>query len=166
MEQNGAPRSIYDTERVALAKSEADDLRAAAALRAALAKLNRRLRAQDDTGGTGATGLSLLGRLYRSGPCTATELAALEGLQPQSLTRTLQTLNRRGLIVRETDDEDRRRSTITITSAGVTLLENVVRTRESWLARTMTSALSPTERELLRLAAALLERLADADTEP
>jgi len=143
----------------------ADDQRAAAALRAALSRLNRRLRLQDEAGGVGATGLSLLGRLYRSGPSTASELAAREGLQPQSLTRTLQMLEERGLISRETDDDDRRRSTITIMDTGLTLLQRVMRSRESWLARAMTSTLSPTERELLRLAASLLERLADADVE-
>jgi DNA-binding MarR family transcriptional regulator len=146
--------------------TEADDLRAAAALRAGIARLNRRLRSQDEAGGVGSTGLSLLGRLYRGGPSTASELAAREGLQPQSLTRTLQLLEERGLISRETDEDDRRRSTITIMDAGLLLLQKVMRSREAWLARAMASTLSPTERELLRLAASLLERLADADTEP
>jgi DNA-binding MarR family transcriptional regulator len=132
-------------------------------LRAALARLTRRLRTQDEAGGVGSTGLSLLGRLYRGGACTATELAAREGLQPQSLTRTLALLEERGLISREIDDGDRRRSTITIMDTGVLLLQKVMRKRESWLAHAMTSTLSPTERELLRLAASLLERLADAD---
>jgi len=145
---------------------EPDDLRAAAALRAGLARLNRRLRAQDEAGGVGSTGLSLLGRLYRGGPCTASELAAREGLQPQSLTRTLQMLEERGLISRETDAGDRRRSTITIMDTGLLLLHQVMRSREAWLARAMAATLSPTERELLRLAASLLERLADADDEP
>jgi len=146
--------------------TEADDLRAAAALRAGIARLNRRLRSQDEAGGVGSTGLSLLGRLYRGGPSTASELAAREGLQPQSLTRTLQLLEERGLISRETDEDDRRRSTITIMDTGLQLLQKVMRSREAWLARAMASTLSPTERELLRLAASLLERLADADTEP
>jgi DNA-binding MarR family transcriptional regulator len=143
--------------------ADRDDLRAASALRTAIARINRRLRTQDEAGGVGSTGLSLLGRLYRSGPCTASELAAREGLQPQSLTRTLQMLEERGLISRETDDDDRRRSTITIMDTGLFLLHKVMRTREAWLARAMESTLSPTERELLRLAASLLERLADAD---
>lgn len=142
-----------------------DDLRAAAALRAGLARLNRRLRTQDEAGGVGSTGLSLLGRLYRSGPCTASELAAREGLQPQSLTRTLQMLEERGLISRATDEGDRRRSTITIMDTGLLLLHKVMRSREAWLARAMATTLSPTERELLRLAASLLERLADADAD-
>ncbi len=140
-----------------------DPLDVARALRAALAKLNRQLRAHDELDGVGATGMSLLGRLFRGGPSTAAALAAQERLKPQSLTRTLATLEARKLIAREADDTDRRRSTITVTIAGVKLLQSNVRNRESWLYRAMESALSQTERDLLRIAIPLLDRLADAE---
>jgi DNA-binding MarR family transcriptional regulator len=135
----------------------------AASVRAAFAKLNRRLRAQDDSDGIGSTGLSLLGRLSRDGPSTATALALEERLQPQSLTRTLRALEARKLIVRCTDPADRRRSSITITQDGRVYLLRTLRNRESWLAHAMAETLSPTERELLLLATTLVERLADAD---
>jgi DNA-binding MarR family transcriptional regulator len=131
-------------------------------VRQALAKLNRRLRTQDEAGGIGSTGLSVLGRLYRNGPCTASELAAQERLQPQSLTRVLRDMEARKLIVRTADAADRRRSQIAITAAGGESLRRAARSREAWLARAITSSLSDTERELLRLAATLMERLADA----
>src|ERR1700692_4643374 len=75
----------------------------AAFVRRALAKLNRRLRAQDEPGGIGAPGLSVLGRLYREGPCGASELAAQERLQPQSLTRVVRELEASKLITRTAD---------------------------------------------------------------
>jgi DNA-binding MarR family transcriptional regulator len=138
----------------------------ARSLRAALARLNRRLRAEDDGDGVGATGLSLLGRLLRDGPSSATALATRERLQPQSLTRTLQSLETRHLIDRAADASDRRRSTITITPAGIDLLRRSVRSRESWLTQAILSTLSPTERDLLRITIPLLDRLADAEGTP
>jgi DNA-binding MarR family transcriptional regulator len=137
----------------------------AAGLRGALARLGRRLRAEDDGHRVGATGLSLLGRLYRDGASTASELAYLEHVQPQSLTRTLQGLEARGLIVRSVDQGDRRRARIAITADGLVLLRESVRKREAWLGRAMMATLSATERELLRLSLGLLERLAEAEVE-
>jgi DNA-binding MarR family transcriptional regulator len=130
--------------------------------RQALAKLNRRLRAQDDPAGIGSTGLSVLGRLHRQGPCTASELAAHERLQPQSLTRVLRELETRKLIVRAIDDADRRRSRIALTAAGGESLRRAARNREAWLEHAMAATLSDAEGQLLRLAASLMERLADA----
>ncbi|HEV3155912.1 MAG TPA: MarR family transcriptional regulator [Candidatus Baltobacteraceae bacterium] len=141
--------------------TETDPDAIAVVLRAALAKLGRRLRPHDDPGGVGATGLSLLARLWREGPSTASRLASEERLQPQSLTRVLQAMEARDLIVRAGDASDRRRTTIAITENGIRLLRQTVRNRESWLAQAMKSTLSQTERDMLRLAVALLERLAD-----
>jgi DNA-binding MarR family transcriptional regulator len=135
---------------------------AARSLRAALARLNRRLRAEDEGDGIGSTGLSVLGRLLRDGPSSATALATRERLQPQSLTRTLQSLEQRSLIARASDASDRRRSTITITRAGIDALRRSVLNRESWLSRAMLSTLTPTERDLLAITITLLDRLADA----
>jgi len=132
-------------------------------LRSALARLNRRLRGHDDFDGVGSTGLSLLGRLWRDGPSSAAALAAAERLKPQSLTRTLRTLEERSLIDRVADENDRRRSTITITRSGVDVLQRTVRDRERWLTQAIDATLAPTERDVLRIATALLERLADAD---
>ena len=151
-----------DALRIIL-REERELFEAARALRATLAKLNRRLRAQDDSADIGSTGLSLLGRLAREGPSTAALLATQERLQPQSLTRTLRTLEARGLITRVADDADRRRSTITITPAGIETLRSHVRNREAWLAKAMASSFSATERDVLRIAVTLMERLADAE---
>jgi DNA-binding MarR family transcriptional regulator len=140
---------------------EAELLKSAAALRAGLSKLNRRLRSHEEAPGVGTTALSLLSGLYWSGPCSASDLAARVGLQPQSLTRTLHRLEERGLIDRAIDDDDRRRSTIRITESGMRLLQRHVRTREAWLADAMARKLSPAECQILNLAAELLERLAD-----
>lgn len=144
--------------------ADADDVARAAAreLREGMARLARRLRAERGGHGIGLTKLSLLGLLARNGPMTATALAAAEHLQPQSLTRMLSRLAEEGLILRRPDDGDRRQILIAITPEGIGTLSEDTRKRETWLADTMADRLTTTERELLRLAATLMERLADA----
>jgi DNA-binding MarR family transcriptional regulator len=92
---------------------------------------------------------------------TASAMAAAERLQPQSLTRMLSRLENDGLIVRSPDDVDRRQVRIDITREGMAVLDEDTDRREAWLAKAMTERLTPTECELLRLAASLMERLAD-----
>ena len=135
----------------------------AALLRSAIAALGRRLRAQDSIGGIGPTGLSLLGRLLRTGGASASELARLEGLQPQSLTRSLKGLENMGLIERRVDEKDRRRAAITISPLGAALVRDAMRARVAWLACAIESGLNEEERETLREATALIERMARGD---
>jgi DNA-binding MarR family transcriptional regulator len=136
-------------------------LEVSSTVRRAVATLGRRLRAERSAHGLSLTKLSILGHLYRKGSMTAVELAALERVQPQSLTRVLAELARGGLVSRRTDLKDGRRVLLDITGDGRTLLTHDMQQRDAWLAKAM-SDLSATERELLRLAAQLMERLADA----
>lgn len=126
-----------------------------------MARLNRRLRAERMGHGLSLNRLSLLSLLCQNGPMTATALAAAERLQPQSLTRMLARLERDELIVRRQDETDRRQVLIDVTEKGIGVLGEDMRRREAWLAGVMAERLTPTERELLRLAAGLMDRLAD-----
>ena len=132
----------------------------AALLRSAVSGLQRRLRAQDDNGNISPTGLGILGRLLRTGVANATEIAQLEHLQPQSLTRALKSLHDDGLIDRWIDEDDRRRTSLAITAKGEALLRETIRKRIAWLAHVMESRLTPEERETIRAAALLMERIA------
>ncbi len=131
----------------------------AALLRSAVSGLQRRLRAQDDNGDVSPTGLGILGRLLRTGVANATEIAQLEHLQPQSLTRALKSLHDDGLIDRWIDEDDRRRTSLAITTKGEALLRDTIRKRIAWLARVMDSRLTADERETIRAAAVLMERI-------
>jgi len=133
----------------------------AAVLREAMGQLGRRLRAERVGYGLSRSRLSLLTLLSRNGPMTASAMAAAERLQPQSLTRKLSRLEDDGLILRSPDDKDRRQVRIMITDKGAAVVEEDTFRREAWLAKAMAERLTPTERELLRLAAGLMERLAD-----
>jgi DNA-binding MarR family transcriptional regulator len=126
-----------------------------------MAQLGRRLRAERVSHGLSRSRLSLLNLLALHGPMTASALAAAERLQPQSLTRMLSRLEGDGLILRSPDDADRRQVKIEITRAGAAVLDEDDRRREAWLAKAMAERLTPTECEVLRLAAGLMARLAD-----
>jgi DNA-binding MarR family transcriptional regulator len=107
--------------------------------------------------------LGILAHLYRRGPMTPGALAAAERLQPQSLTRTLARLERQRLVARRPDEQDRRRSLLALTDAGHQVLVQDMHHRDGWLAGAMARQLTAAERDLLRIAAELMDRLADAD---
>jgi DNA-binding MarR family transcriptional regulator len=131
-------------------------------VREGVGRLSWRMRTAADQATPGPAVLAVLSRLYRAGTQTPTELAEAERLQPQSLTRILAALHHRGLIDREPDPDDGRRSRVSITPDGLAVLREYSAQRERWLADALESTLSPTERQLLRLAADLLIRVADA----
>jgi DNA-binding MarR family transcriptional regulator len=103
----------------------------------------------------------VLGRLYRHGESTATGLAAHLRIQPQSMTRLIADLERRRLITRRADDADRRQSLLGITDQGAQLLTEDIRDQRVKLAQIIVEALTPAEQEMLRLAAGLMDRLAE-----
>jgi DNA-binding MarR family transcriptional regulator len=101
--------------------------------------------------------------LRRHGAATPGEVAAAERQRPQSLTRVFAELEADGLIARAADSADRRQSVLTLTAEGLRALERDMAERDAWLAEAL-GTLSETEREVLRLAGALMDRL--AETEP
>jgi DNA-binding MarR family transcriptional regulator len=140
-----------------------DTLEVASVVRRAVGALARRLRRERAASGLSLTKLSVLGRLDRQGSLSAAELAGLEHIQPQSLTRVLAELAGEGLISRTADTRDGRRLLIEITGDGRSVLTLDMQQRDAWLAKVLGAELSPTERELLRLAANLLDRIADLE---
>ncbi len=137
-------------------------LAGASALRRAVTRMWRRLRVERPHEGFSLAKLNILGSLQTEGSLAAGELASRERTQPQSLTRVLAELQEQGLISKTPDSTDRRRTILAITPAGTRLLVRTMRERDTWLASAMESELTPTERELLRLACGLLDRIADA----
>lgn len=138
-------------------------LAAAADVRRGIISLGRRLRLGRSAASLTALELSVLGHVHRRGPLSPGELAALESVQPQSLTRTLTSLEADGLTLREPDPADARRSLLAITPAGLTALRAEMDRRDTWLAAAMSVELTDAEIGLLRLAGELMERLADAE---
>jgi DNA-binding MarR family transcriptional regulator len=129
-------------------------------LRRAVNALGRRMRAEGPQDGLPTGRLGVLAHLYRVGPSAPGAIAAALRVQPQSLTRTLAALTREGLVSRSRDAADGRSHLVVLTEKGFAAMARDVSYRDAWLRQRMAAELNETERELLRLAAPLLERLA------
>jgi DNA-binding MarR family transcriptional regulator len=75
------------------------------------------------------------------------------------LTRVLAELARDGLIIRTRGDQDHRQVVLEITTAGRQALRRDMAGRDAWLSSELAD-LTDTEREVLRLAGRLMDRLA------
>lgn len=135
---------------------------AAQTVRMSVMRLHRRLRKERPDSGLSLTNLSALGRVDRAGPLTASALADAERIQPQSVTRMVADLERHGLIERMPDVADRRRILLRVSDAGRALLAEDRKQRDGWLAVAMVSTLTPAERDILVVAARLIDRLAES----
>lgn len=125
-------------------------------------RLLRALRAVRSTEGLSTSKLGVLGCLHRDGLATAAGLASYLHVQPQSLTRMIEDLERRCLITRRTNTEDRRQNLLEITDAGTQILRDTVREQRKILAQAMINELTHPEQELIRVSAELMDKLATA----
>src|SRR5689334_5869152 len=126
--------------------------------RVAVGRVIRRLRAEP---GPAMPQLTVLGRLDRHGPASVSDLAAGERMRPQSMAQTVRDLEAAGLVTRHPDPDDGRRALVELTDGGLHALQISRAHREGWLAETLERDFDEHERELLREAIALLERIAD-----
>ena len=83
--------------------------RAAAELRVVVGRLRRRLREVADAGDLTPSQVSVLSLLDKEGGASASDLAALERVRPQSMAATLASLDQQRLVRRDPDPEDGRR---------------------------------------------------------
>jgi DNA-binding MarR family transcriptional regulator len=125
----------------------------------ALSRLRRRLVDLADTRELTPSQLSVLSRLGKEGPASASDLAAAERIRPQSVAATLAVLEERGLVVRRPDPGDGRRQLVSLSREGTALFDDRRRHREEWLSRVLEERLTESERQTVIEAAALLDRL-------
>nr|WP_269327143.1 MarR family transcriptional regulator [Kineosporia mesophila] len=124
-------------------------------------KVTRRLRAEKSDTELTDSQMSVLAVLDRSGPLTPRALADFERVQPPSMTRTLASLDARGLVDREPDPADGRQIIVRITPSGAAAVTATRRQRDAWLARRLAD-LDPEERAVLARASQILRRIADS----
>ncbi len=132
----------------------------AGALQVSIGLLRRRARQVQADGELTFPEISALARLDRGGPTTATALAKLEQISPQSMGATLGALEERGLIERRPDPGDGRRALVTITRTGLQVLQNRRNARVRLFAQALSTGFTRAELEQLMAAAPLIERLA------
>jgi DNA-binding MarR family transcriptional regulator len=138
-----------------------DVLEVAAARRVSVGMLVRKLKQSQRHDELSIPESSALGRLDRGGPASSSDLARLEGISPQSMGATIAVLEQRGLIARERDPEDGRRIVLSITETGRQVVRDRRGARTELIARALKGGFTQAEREHLKAAAPLLERLAE-----
>ena len=132
----------------------------ASELMTSIGLLVRRLRQTQVGGELTMPETSVLARLDRGGPTTATALAKQEQISPQSMGATLAALEQRGLVERRPDIDDGRRAVISITKSGLKARRNRRDSRVQYLAHALSADLSRSEIKQLAAVAPLIERLA------
>lgn len=137
--------------------------RAARDTRVLLSRLTRRLREAGRFGELHLTPsqTSVLSRLSKAGPASASALAASERIRPQSIATTLAALEERGLVARRPDPADGRRQVVSLTEAGEQLIEGSRQARDEWLAARLDERCTEHERQTVLAALALLERVVE-----
>jgi DNA-binding MarR family transcriptional regulator len=128
-------------------------------LRAAVTRLNRRLRSTslEEVSPGQASALAMIERL---GSPALNELAAAEQVRPPSMTRLVDALESDGLVERRVDAVDRRCQHISLTPAGRKALAGI-RSRKTAFLESRLSQLSDEDRDAIGRALSILERLAE-----
>lgn len=128
------------------------------ALHSAAIHLLRRLRRRDADTGLSPARLSALSVIVFGGPVRISELARAEGVRTPTMTPIVAALEADGLITREADEQDARASILRATAHGRKLMAEGRARRIADLSAELRK-LSRDERDVLRRAAALIERL-------
>jgi DNA-binding MarR family transcriptional regulator len=129
-------------------------------LRLLLQKVARRIR-NNRGGDVSDSQLSVLFQLDLAGESTPGRLAEFDHLTPPSMNRTLNGLEKAGLIERARSADDGRRVIVTLTPAGQALVTETRRLRTAWFSQRL-AALSDDERTALAAAATVLRKLAES----
>ncbi len=144
-----------DGKRTARASALAQDLRAV------VGKLKRRLRDQGHVGDQTPSQVSVLLRLEKDGPATASSLARSEGMRPQSMASVIAALEGAGFVRGASDPTDGRQTLLSLTDAFRKWAEAGRAARQDWLTRSLQARLSPEELDEVARAVELLRRLVD-----
>ncbi|WP_433162060.1 MarR family winged helix-turn-helix transcriptional regulator [Kribbella sp. CA-247076] len=143
-----------------VAQQVKSDVGLASALRSSTLRLSRQLRRQREPGhDLTANQLSVLGALAKHDAMTIGELAAHEQVKPPSMTRIVSNMEEAGLVARRPHETDKRQIVVELTGRADELILANRRRRDEWL-QTKLKQLTPEERDILRKAAPVLERLA------
>jgi DNA-binding MarR family transcriptional regulator len=125
-------------------------------------RLARRLRQmQDESLDLTPSQLSAMAVLLNSGDLLMGQLAAQEKVQPPSMTRIVNSLEARGYVERRPEPRDHRQCLVALTDSGREVLLANRRRRDQWLAVRL-AELDPAEREILRRAVRVLDKVNQA----
>lgn len=128
-------------------------------LRVTLGNLIRRLREHAPGNDLTKSQTSVLLRLEREGPATATALARAEGMRPQSMAKIVHVLQAAGLVTAAADPSDGRKTLLSISDTALEDFRTGRRAREDWLSRAIDDHLTDEEIVTLARSVELIKRL-------
>lgn len=132
-----------------------------AAVRIAVARISRRLRAEKADDELSDAQISALALVVREGPATIGRLSERERVKPPSMNRTVNCLEEAGYVKRTPDADDGRKVVVVPTEEGLALVAETRRRRDAWLHKRLRT-LTPEQRATLAEAATILRELADS----
>jgi DNA-binding MarR family transcriptional regulator len=127
-------------------------------LHTAAVHLSRRLRVEDEARGISGPRLSALSVLVSEGPIRIGRLAQIEQVEPPTMTRLVDAMERDGLVRRRPDPKDRRAVVLGVTAKGKGVLNAHRAQRVAMLAAGVRS-LSPAQVATLARGVEILERM-------
>jgi DNA-binding MarR family transcriptional regulator len=136
------------------------DTRLAGDLSLAVVRLARQLRFRRPESPVSLSQLSALSTLHKEGAMTPGALAVRERVRPPSMTRVVAALADLGLVARSAHPADGRQVLVSVSDAGVSLVESERRASQEWLRRRLAS-LNQDERATLLRAADLMSTIVD-----
>jgi DNA-binding MarR family transcriptional regulator len=134
---------------------------AATDVRVVFGRVKRRLKELAESDDLTPSQSSVLSRLDKDGPASASDLAAAERVRPQSMAAILARLRSADLIERHPDPEDGRRQVVSLTTAGRRRIQGDRRIRQEWMARAFQDRCTEAERQTIIKALALLNDVID-----
>jgi DNA-binding MarR family transcriptional regulator len=138
------------------------DIELVSEMRTTVTRLVKKLRKHSATGMTlSLTERSVLGLLSNAGEMLPNELAAMEKITNQSMSQILNHLDKLGYIKRRSSREDKRKSFISLTAKGVTVINQVRNEKDNWLYQAITTSCTAEEISILKKAIMPLKKLVD-----
>jgi DNA-binding MarR family transcriptional regulator len=125
-------------------------------LRAAIGDFVRRVRVHAEMPPGQA---AALGHLDRTGPLSIAELARLERVKHQSMTRTVGLLSEQGWVTLAPHEQDRRQVVVTATAAGRAVLNDERDARAALIDRALRASLTAEELAVLARVPAILRKV-------
>ncbi len=136
------------------------DPRLASDLSLAVVRMARQLRFRRPESPVSMSQLSALSTLHKEGAMTPGALAVRERVRPPSMTRVVASLAELGLVARTAHPVDGRQVLVSVSDAGVDLVESERRASQEWLHRKL-SELGHDEQVTLKRAADLMSSIVD-----
>ncbi|SDR40995.1 DNA-binding transcriptional regulator, MarR family [Paraburkholderia fungorum] len=125
----------------------------------AVGLLLRRARNEGGTSELSMTESVVMSRLANDGPATTAALARAEGMKPQSMGTTVNSLEEMGIVKRKPHATDGRQMLIELTPKGVQLRKQNREAKQMWLSQAI-AELDADERDTLFRAADIIRKLA------